>query len=70
MLFRSLATGSWATLGYEALAESFAAVNLGDAERTETYGVPLNRGAMLAFFATLAATVPTASGTPAPSKSP
>ncbi len=42
--------GEWRVLGYEALAESFAAVNLGDTERTETYGVPLDRAAMRVFF--------------------
>jgi hypothetical protein len=46
----SVGGGSWNTIGYEALAESFAATNLGDAERTETYGIPLDRGRMLSFF--------------------
>lgn len=41
---------NWSSLAYEALAESFAAVNLGDDERTVTYNVPLDRAAMRAFF--------------------
>lgn len=44
----------WRALGYEAFAESFAAVNTGEVERTETYGVQLDRVAMRAFFARLA----------------
>ncbi len=49
-----LVGGNWGTIAYEELAESFAAVNLGDAERTFTYGVPLDRGNMLAFFVSIA----------------
>ncbi len=49
-----LNSGEWRTTPYEALAESFAALNLSDAERTETYGVALDRGAILAFFVSLA----------------
>ena len=50
---QSLATGAWATTGYEILAETFAAVNTGDAERASTSGVPLDRTRMRAFFAGL-----------------
>jgi len=46
----SLVTGAWATTGYEVLAETFAAVNLGDAERASTAGIPLDRPRMRAFF--------------------
>lgn len=49
----SLATGAWSTTGYEILAETFAAVNLGDVERATTYGVPLDRTALRAFFVSL-----------------
>lgn len=47
---QSLATGAWTTTGYEILAETFAAVNMGDAERASTSGVPLDRARMRAFF--------------------
>jgi hypothetical protein len=49
----SLATGAWSTTGYEILAETFASVTLGDTERATTYGVPLDRDAMRAFFRSL-----------------
>lgn len=54
----SLTTGTWASLGYEAFAETFAAVSLGDEERSFTYGVPLDRNAMRVFFAGLVLTRP------------
>ena len=47
--------GEWRVLGYEAFAESFAAVNLDQPERTETYGAPLDKPAMIAFFKSLSA---------------
>ena len=50
---QSLATGAWASTGYEILAETFAAVNLGDTERASTSDVPLDRTKMRAFFAGL-----------------
>jgi hypothetical protein len=50
---QSLATGAWATTGYEILAETFAAVNLGDTERASTSDIPLDRTKMRAFFAGL-----------------
>lgn len=49
----SLATGAWATTGFEILAETFAAVNTGDTELASTAGVPLDRPTMLAFFRSL-----------------
>lgn len=45
-----LEAGNWNLIAYEELAETFSAVNTGDPERTETYGVPLDRAAMLAFY--------------------
>jgi hypothetical protein len=50
---QSLATGAWASTGYEILAETFAAVNLGDTERASTSGVPLDRAKLRAFFSGL-----------------
>lgn len=50
----SLTTGAWASSGPEILAETFAAVNLGDSELASTAGVPLDRAAMRAFFRSLA----------------
>ena len=50
---QSLATGVWATTGFEILAETFAAVNTGDSELASTSGVPLDRDAMRSFFRNL-----------------
>lgn len=51
-----LEAGAWNLIAYEALAETFSAVNTGDAERTETYGVPLDRAALLDFYRSLVPT--------------
>jgi hypothetical protein len=51
---QSLTTGAWASTGFEILAETFAAVNLGDDERASTAGVPLDRASLRAFFQGLA----------------
>ena len=43
----------WRLLPNEMWAEAFKAANLGGAERTENYGVPLNHQVMTAFFKSL-----------------